>query len=643
MCGIGGILGTSHRIREELEKMAERLHHRGPDSKGVWHDHANGVGLLHTRLAILDLSPAGHQPMTSYSGRYVLVFNGEIYNHKAMRRDLEDISARAWVGNSDTETLLSAIEEWGLTRALEKAKGMFALALWDTKSKRLSLARDRMGEKPLYYGWVGGDFVFASELAPLKCLAGFDNKICRGALSLYLRYSCVPAPHSIYEGIFKVDPGCIVVYKPGVQEIKKEVYWSTAGVMSHGINNPFVGSPQEAVSGLENCLTSAIGRQMEADVSLGAFLSGGVDSSTIVALMQKQSTEKIKTFSIGFDDKKYNEAEHARAVAEHLGTEHTELYVDAKDALLVIPQLPKIYDEPFADSSQIPTFLVSQMAKQQVTVSLSGDAGDELFGGYSRYMKCNDAWGKLNRVPRSVRRAVHLAVNFLPPAMWRTALSPFDNLRQDKSKSSFYSDRLLKMSEIIDCNSRRDFYHKGFMSHDLGNSKYVLGAGRLSTSFDYPILAEASYFEEMMVSDMLHYLPSDILTKVDRAAMAVSLETRVPLLDPDVVKFSASLPIDYKIRDGVGKWVLRQVLYNHVPRNLIERPKMGFGVPLGRWLRGPLFEWAEELLGENRLRQEGFFEPRLVRRRWSEHLRGVRNWEYQLWDILMFQAWLEQQ
>ncbi|MBD3768392.1 MAG: asparagine synthase (glutamine-hydrolyzing), partial [Gammaproteobacteria bacterium] len=507
-------------------------------------------------------------------------FNGETYNHSSLRAELEKIAPRDWRGHSDTETLLSAIEQWGLEATLKKAKGMFAIALWDKQTQTLSLARDRMGEKPLYYGWINGVFVFASELKSLKTLPDFNNPINRDALALYLRYSSIPAPYSIYENVYKLEPGCVVSTRPGENALNKTVYWSTVDVVQNGWRQPFEGSEDEAVNQLETKLKDAVVLQMEADVPLGAFLSGGVDSSTIVALMQAQSSQRVKTFSIGFDNKAYNEAEHARAVAKHLGTEHFDMYVSGQDALDVIPLLPHMYDEPFADSSQIPTYLVSQIAKQKVTVSLSGDAGDELFGGYSRYALANNSWSQLNKIPRPIRHGLEAGIDLLPDGFWKGVFSPLDALRSKQGKCFSYGDKFLKASALLSCKKRRDFYHKGFMSHNLSAESWVLGAKPLATQFDEVDFSQASFLEEMMALDMVHYLPNDILTKVDRAAMAVSLETRVPFLDPSVIEFSAALPLEYKIRHGVGKWVLREVLYKYVPKDLIERPKMGFGVPL---------------------------------------------------------------
>ena len=643
MCGIAGFIGNYEQPLVCLKEMAKAIYHRGPDNQGVWFDERVGIGLAHTRLSILDLSPAGHQPMESASGRYVMVFNGEIYNHQTIRNELTDVISINWRGHSDTETLLAAIEQWGLEITLKKTRGMFSIALWDNKQNVLSLARDRMGEKPFYYGWVNDKFVFASELKAIKILPNFNNEVDRSVLALYLRYSSIPAPYSIYEKIFKLEPGCIISIKPGGRGFEKTKYWSTSSVIESGFKAPFKGSADEAVNQLETALNNAVALQMEADVPLGAFLSGGVDSSAVVALMQAQSNKKVKTFSIGFDNPAYNEAEHARAVANHLGTEHYDMYVNGQDALDIIPSLPQIYDEPFADSSQIPTYLVSKITKQKVTVALSGDAGDELFGGYNRYQLANNSWNIINKIPSSIRHSLRSGISLLPDSFWKGIFTPIDALKSKGGKSPSFGDKFLKASALLACDSRQDFYHKGFMSHNLNAEDWVLNAKRLDTIFDGSDFSDASFLEEMMVLDMLHYLPTDILTKVDRAAMAVSLETRFPFLDSGVIEFAASLPLEYKIRNGVEKWVLREVLYRHVPKELVERPKMGFGVPLMEWLRGPLKDWAEILLNEKRLTEEGFFNVELVRLKWQEHISGKRNWQYQLWDVLMFQAWLDEQ
>jgi len=638
MCGVAGFLGQVLSPVERLKAMAHAIVHRGPDDQGIWFDEGLGVGMAHARLSILDLSKAGHQPMQSASERYIMVFNGEIYNHRSIRTELEKIAPRDWRGHSDTETLLVAIELWGLEATLKKAKGMFGIALWDKQTQTLSLARDRMGEKPLYYGWVNGVLAFASELKSLKALPDFHNPINRDALALFMRFNSIPAPHSIYQDIYKLEPGCIVSLEPGSHEVKKARFWSTADIYRKGHVNRFSGTPLEAVTDLERVLSEAVSSQMQADVPLGAFLSGGIDSSTIVALMQSHSTQKVNTFSIGFDAKEYNEAEHARAVAKHLGTNHFDMYVTERDALDVIPLLPDIYDEPFADSSQIPTYLVSKIAKQKVTVALTGDAGDELFGGYNRYIMTSSWWSMLSKIPLPLRSLLRSSIEIVPPNVLNATLG---KVPSNKGRQVNFGDKLLKGVKVLDAPNIDELYSRLISNIDEEEQWLMNHLSPVGNNFDHLGFNKFEPVERMMVRDLLGYLPTDILTKVDRAAMAVSLETRVPFLDPSVIEFSAALPLEYKIRNGFSKWVLREVLYKYVPKGLVERPKMGFGVPLTEWLRGPLRDWAAELLEEQRLQQEGFFNVALVRKKWQEHLTGKRNWHHQLWNVLMFQAWLE--
>lgn len=642
MCGLVGVLASSAGIAADgggvLRHMADAITHRGPDSDGYWVDESRCIGLAHRRLAIVDLSPAGAQPMASASGRYVVAFNGEIYNHLALRADLEreGVLKAPWRGHSDTETLLAAFEAWGIEASLRRAVGMFALALWDRVERTLILARDRMGEKPLYYGWQGHGahsvFLFGSELSALRRHPQFAAEVDRDALTLLLRHNCIGGDHSIYKGIRKLLPGHWLSVSSSSKEPVVRSWWSGPDEVISG--HRFSGSPEDAVEGLESLLRDAVAQQMVADVPLGAFLSGGVDSSTVVALMQAQSHRPVRTFSIGFHEPGYNEAEHAKAVAKHLGTEHTELYVTSEQARAVIPQLPSLYSEPFADSSQIPTYLVSQLARQHVTVSLSGDGGDELFCGYTRYRMTAGLWGRISRFPRGLRLLAAQGIRGVSPTTWDklSYLLPVSRV----------GDKLHKGADLLGCRSVAELY-RGLISHWKDPGAVVIGAEEPSAQF--PLLEgegrNLNDVERMMMLDMLGYLPDDILVKVDRAAMGCSLETRVPLLDHRVVEFAWSLPLDYKLRNGVSKWPLRQVLYRYVPRELIERPKMGFGIPIDSWLRGPLRDWAESLLSEARLRSEGFFNPELVRRKWDEHLSGRRNWQYHLWDILMFQAWLE--
>jgi asparagine synthase (glutamine-hydrolysing) len=626
--------------------MTDAIVHRGPDDSGAWVDEAHGVALGHRRLSIVDLSPAGHQPMTSSSARYVIVFNGEIYNYRELRADLEQgRQAPVWRGHSDTEVLLAAIEAWGLQGAVTRAVGMFAFALWDRSLRRLSLVRDRLGEKPLYYGLAGRHFIFASELKALRVFPGFDARIDRDALCQFMRFNYVPAPRSIFAGIRKLSPGTIVEFSidgDRVRELVSARYWSARQCAEEGIRAPFQGTEHEACDELERLLAQSIGGQMVADVPLGAFLSGGIDSSTVVALMQAQSSRPIRTFTIGFGEAEYNEAKHAGAVAKHLGCDHTELYVTPEQAMSVIPRLAVLYDEPFADSSQVPTFLVSELARRHVTVSLSGDGGDELFGGYNRYFWAMKVWRKLRTVPAPLRTVLAKTLQLPSPAAWSRAFAmgaPFVPARHRHANAG---DKVHKLAELIGATEPERIYLR-LLSHWDAPSELVRGSKEpVNSVTDRREWIDCSDFEHrMMYLDTVAYLPDDILVKVDRAAMGVSLETRVPMLDHRVVEFAWRLPISMKIRDGEGKWPLRRVLDRHVPRKLVDRPKMGFGVPIDHWLRGPLRKWAEDLLDERRLATQGYFEPAPIREKWGEHLSGRRNWQYLLWDVLMFQSWID--
>ncbi|MDO9271443.1 MAG: asparagine synthase (glutamine-hydrolyzing) [Rugosibacter sp.] len=643
MCGLTGFFSPANLAADAAEiarHMSEAIIHRGPDDSGVWVDAVAGIALAHRRLSILDLSPAGHQPMASNGGRYVIVFNGEIYNHLELR---EALTGMAWRGHSDTETLLAAFEAWGIEATLKKCVGMFALALWDRETRSLTLARDRMGEKPLYYGWQGDVFLFGSELKALRAHPAFRGEIDRDALALYLRHNYVPAPYSIYRGIAKLPPGSWLTLSadaPVAASPEPTFYWRARDAAQADVRHDL--NDETAASELDTLLRRAVGGQMVADVPLGAFLSGGIDSSIVVALMQAQSERPVQTFTIGFHEAGYNEADHAHAVAAHLGTEHTELYVTAEQAMAVIPRLPALYDEPFADSSQIPTLLVSELAHRHVTVSLSGDGGDELFGGYNRYMWASRIWRSLGWAPRPLRAALAGVLTTLPPAAWNGVFAGLSAFLPKRWRYANPGDKLHKLAGILAVRSPEEIY-LALVSHWQQPANVVIGAKEPAT-----VLTDArqwadvpDFASRMMYLDQMTYLPDDILTKVDRAAMGVSLETRVPLIDHRVVEFAWQLPLSMKIRGGQTKWLLRQVLYRYVPRELIERPKMGFGVPLDAWLRGPLRDWAEALLNESRLRQEGYFHPELIRQKWAEHLSGQRNWSYHLWDVLMFQAWLE--
>jgi asparagine synthase (glutamine-hydrolysing) len=650
MCGIAGFLGGRWPGPTDtaaiLARMSHNLRHRGPDRSAMWIGEQDRIGFAHDRLAIIDLSAAGDQPMHSHSGRFVIIYNGEIYNHSDIRDELAASGGACnWSGHSDTETLLAAIEAWGVRGALERATGMFAFALWDRHEKALTLARDRLGEKPLYYGRQGGcdaPFLFGSELKALAEHPAFERDIDRQALTLLLRYGYIPAPFSIYRGIAKLPAGAILTLHQDAAEPVIEHYWSGAAVAEAGLADPLRLDDETAIDRLEQLLERAVGGQMIADVPLGAFLSGGVDSSTIVAVMQKLSARPVRTFTIGFREKGFDEAAHAKAVARHLGTDHTELYVTPDEARAVIPKLPAIYDEPFADASQIPTHLVSALARRHVTVALSGDAGDELFGGYNRYLLTNALWGKIARVPRPLRTVAARALTTISPSAWTRFGEAASGLLPKLAQVDRLGDKVHKGSPLLGSANVAELYG-GMLSLWRDPAAVVIGAREPPSQATgaVPALEGLGSVERMMALDLLGYLPDDILVKVDRAAMAVSLETRVPFLDHALVEFAWRLPFELKVRGGETKWILRQLLYRHVPRALIERPKMGFGVPIGEWLRGPLRDWAEALLDERRLHDEGYFRPEPIRRMWDAHLSGSLNEQYRLWPILMFQSWLE--
>lgn len=644
MCGITGFITqemSMDSMEEAIRQMSNCLLHRGPDAQGVWVDSSSGIAIGHQRLSILDLSPEGHQPMVSLSGRYIIAFNGEIYNFFALRKELEGLGHN-FRGRSDTEVMLTSIEEWGLDKAVERFIGMFAFALWDCQKRVLHLVRDRLGEKPLYYGLSGTTFLFGSELKALCAYPSFNAEIDRNALASYLRHNYVPSPYSIYKGIYKLPPGTILSIDSKDIISNPLPFWSAKSVAEEGFKNPFIGSEAEAIAHLDQLLRDSVKQQMVADVPLGAFLSGGIDSSTVVAIMQAQSKDPIKTFTIGFHEKGYNEAEHAKAVANHLKTDHTELYITPNQAMDVIPKLPTLYDEPFSDSSQIPTYLVSYLARNHVTVSLSGDGGDELFAGYNRYFMGQSIWNKIGWLPKKLRQVSANGLTLLSPNTWNRGQAIFSSLLPTKLKQGLIGDKIHKLAEILAVESPEAMYH-GLISHWKQPNSIVLDSCEPSTVLsDRNQWANIPEFtKRMMYLDMVTYLPDDILVKVDRASMGVSLESRVPMLDHRVVEFAWRIPLSMKIRNGQGKWLLRQVLYQYVPKELIERPKMGFGVPIDSWLRGPLREWAEELLGEHRLKEEGFFNPAPILQKWKEHKSGKRNWQYYLWDVLMFQAWLE--
>lgn len=647
MCGIAGFFapaGTGAQDEATLRSMICAIQHRGPDDEGIWCDHPSGIALGHRRLSIIDVSPLGHQPMESATGRYVVVFNGEFYNFSDVKQELESLG-RSFRSRSDTEVFLTAVEQWGVVPAVKKLAGMFSLALWDRKERRLHLIRDRLGEKPLYYAWFGGTLLFGSELKALRIHPAWRGEIDRDSLALYLRHAYIPAPYTIYRNVHKAQPGKVLSFSADCGgRPEEETYWSARETARYGLENPFSGSDDEIVHACDSALRRTIAQEMVSDVPLGAFLSGGIDSSLVVALMQAQSDARIRTFTIGFREKEYNEAKHAKAVASHLGTDHTEMYVAPEDSLNVIPKLPAMYDEPFADSSQIPTFLVSQLARQHVTVSLSGDGGDEIFGGYNRYFWGSRIWKKLKPVPAFFRRSIATALTFVGTEDWDKMYHAVSGAIPGRYRLRTPGDRVHKLAGMLESENPEALY------------------GRLTSIWQDPLdvaldarepltaltdtrrrLDSASFVEQMMYLDTVSYLPDDILVKVDRASMAVSLESRAPFLDHRIVEFAWRVPLSMKIRNGQGKWILRQVLDRYIPRELIERPKMGFGVPIDHWLRGPLREWAGDLLSPERIRREGFFDPAAIQKKWNEHQNGTRNWQYPLWTILVFQAWLEAQ
>jgi len=644
MCGITGFWQTAGEteddLRQQIVLMANTLFHRGPDDGGAWVDAEVGVGLGFRRLAILDLSPTGHQPMFSSNGRYVIVFNGEIYNYRELRAELEQSGAR-FRGSSDTEVILEGCSAWGVETTIPRLWGMFAIAVWDRQERKLILVRDRLGKKPLYYGQFGGAMLFGSELKTLRAHSVFRGEIDRDALALYMRHGYIPVPYSIYQGVRKLAAGHYAVVRAGQPPVI-HCYWDVRQAVEAGLANRLDVSEAEATDSLDTLLRDAVARRMIADVPLGAFLSGGVDSSTVVALMQAQSSRPVKTFTIGFYIEGYNEAEAAKAVAQHLGTDHTELYVTPKEAQAVIPRLPDLYDEPFADSSQIPTFLISELARRHVTVALSGDGGDELFGGYNRYQRTESIWRSTHYLPAPVLSLLASGVQRVSTAQWDAVYERLERFLNPRWRQRLAGNKLHKLAQVIGAGDPNALYHR-IVSLWKAPTEIVVDGAEPETLLLNPLLNNSipDFTERMMFFDLVTYLPDDILVKVDRASMGVSLEARAPLLDHGVVEWAWRLPLSFRRRNGQSKWLLRQVLHRYVPRELIERPKMGFGIPIGEWLTGPLRDWAETLLNERRLRREGFLVSGPIRQAWTNHLSGIQNESPRLWVVLMFQAWLE--
>jgi asparagine synthase (glutamine-hydrolysing) len=647
MCGICGFYSkSSFKTDEIIKKMNLSIYHRGPDDTGIWQDHNAGIFFGHQRLSIIDPSPAGSQPMHSSSGRLILTYNGEIYNHLEIRSELEEIKPNIkWHSNSDTETLVEALDFWGTEVTLKKLVGMFAFAFWDRKLRSLTLVRDRMGEKPLYFGWQGiGDktvFIFGSELKALKAHPEFRGNINNDAIALQLRHNCIPAPYSIYKDIFKLLPGHYLQLNENdlVKNLlpNSKSYWSLVEVATLGANKLKSSSTQDIKTELEQLLKISIKQQMMSDVPLGAFLSGGVDSSTIVALMQAQSNRPIKTFTIGFNEQDYNEAKHAKEVARYLGTDHTELYVSAEQAMAVIPKLAYIYDEPFSDSSQIPTFLISQLAKKKVTVSLTGDGGDEVFCGYNRYILSKNLWNKLTLIPLPLRKILASGIKSINSQSWNKFLKILPSLNQYTN----LADKVYKVTSALESKTLFDLYYK--LISNWQNPNEILLNGKEPKTFLTNYESELTKFDgqqQMMLLDSMTYLPDDILVKTDRAAMATSLETRAPFLNHKLLEYTWQIPQLLKLKKSQSKWILRQILYKYIPKKLVERPKVGFGVPIDSWLRGPLKDWAQALLDKTKLRNQGFLNPDSINIKWTEHLSGKKNWQHEIWSILMFQEWL---
>lgn len=635
MCGIVGIISLKEfEDPKVLGRMSERLTHRGPDDSGIWIHKSGCIGLAHQRLSVVDLTSSGHQPMLSSNGRFSLVFNGEIYNHKNLR---EELRLSDWRGTSDTETLLRCVEIWGIDKTLEKVDGMYAFALWDEQNEVIYLVRDRMGEKPLYFGWQGGDFLFGSELKAFKEHPKFKGELDRASLELYFQYNYIPSPYSIYKGISKLEPGSILTLRRGEREYSIRKYWSICSKAQK--DDDSLANEADLISELDELITESVRQRMESDVPLGVFLSSGVDSSTIASIMQSLANKPIQTFTIGFEDDMFDEAKSAKLISDHLKTIHNELYVAPEDLLDVISMLPVLYDEPFADASQIPTYLVSKMTREKVVVVLSGDGGDELFCGYNRHHFVARYWKRISRCPLYVRKLMSALLLLIPVNVWNK-VGGF--LASHKGRGSF-GLKVQKTAVAIRSNNIFELY-SNLLSNWRNSDNLVLGVDR-SGDQKFSNLEKVdgvSDVEQMMLWDMQSYLPDDILVKLDRASMGVSLEGRAPFLSKDLVDFACRLPIKYKYKNGKGKWLLRQVLNRYLPKELVDRPKSGFTLPISDWLRGPLKSWAEVLIDKERLDNEGFLNSELIDKKWKEHQSGYRDWSSQLWSVLVFQLWLEE-
>lgn len=642
MCGITGwftrVAQAEREVQHTARHMCDIIAHRGPDDSAIWMDASGRVLLGHRRLSVLDLSAEGRQPMRSQSGRYSIVYNGEVYNHLSLRNEIGD---RPWRGHSDTETILAAIERWGLEQAVSKFIGMFAFALWDREEEALWLVRDRLGIKPLYFGFWPGGLIFGSELGTFEAHPSFPCNVNRDAIHLLLRYNSIPAPFTIYDNAFKVEPGTALRFRaPHFEQMERKCYWSAADVALRGQADPFSGSPEAAVDQLDHLLRDAIGMRMLADVPLGAFLSGGIDSSTVVSLMQAQSSRPIRTFSIGFEEQSYDESRDAKAIAQHIGTDHSEMCVTPNDAMGVIQSLGGMFSEPFADPSQIPTFLVSKLARTSVTVALSGDGGDELFGGYNRHVWAPKMWKALAHVPQPMRAAAARSITRISPDSWDGWFARLRPVLPTAMIHTMPGYKLHKLANSVDAASPLDFYTR--LASQWTNPAALVKGG---TEPDIQTAGASSvhgFAAQMMLLDIVRYLPDDILTKVDRASMAVSLEARVPLLDHRVVEFAWKLPEHFKFRDAQSKWILRQVLGKYVPLEIMNRPKSGFGLPLAQWLRGPLRSWASDVLNPEKLSRDGFFNDKPIRLAWEQHIAGTHDWSHPLWTVLMFQTWLNE-